>query len=255
MSSTTPKLVAITGASGGIGREVAKQLAAKGYRVGLIARRKEELEAAVKECGGTGTATYAVADVTVKAEIETAFKQISAAFDNQPIDVLLNNAGRGCWIKPSELTVADIDDMMKVNVHSVLNCVQAILPQMKERKEGHIVNVSSVLGRMCEGMPMRSAYNGAKHFLNGYTESLRGEIKAEFPNIVISTASPGPVATDFGNNANGGPDSRKVPNVQSTESCAAAIVDLIVKRKEECYTDPAYYERVMAVIGGYGKPE
>lgn len=253
-SSSSPKLVAITGASSGIGRELAKQLAAKGYRVGLIARRKDELEAAVKECGGAGTAAYAVADVTVKAEVEAAFKQISAAFQNQPIDVLINNAGRAVFVNPSDVQIAHFEDMMKVNVYSALNCIQVVLPEMKQRKAGHIINVSSVLGRICEFAPGVVAYNGAKHFLNGYTESLRAELKPQFPGIVVSTVSPGPVSTDFVRNSNG-PDIGAYPGSQSVESCAAAIVELVEKRKEEIYTNPEHYAQVVAVISGYGKPE
>ena len=253
-----PPLAVITGASGGIGRELAKQLSQKGYRVGLIARRQAELEAAVKECGGEGTAAFAVADVTDKDQCTKALATLATAFKNQPIDVLVNNAGRGLTHKPSEATVEQAEDMMKVNVHSVIHMTNAVLPTMKARKDDptaktQIVNVSSILGRIAENAPQRAFYSGAKHFLNAYSESLRAELKSDFPNITISTVSPGPISTDFGTNAGGGP-SKDIPGVQQTEDCVKAIVDLIVNRKEECYTDPSWYEKVMNVLSGYGKP-
>jgi short-subunit dehydrogenase len=256
---SAPKLVVITGASGGIGAELGRKLAAKGLRVGLIARRKDLLEEVQNQCGGAGTAAIAVADVTNKTAFENALKEITSAFENQPIDVLVNNAGRGCSIKPSEMTIADVEDMMQTNVYSVMHGVQLVLPGMKQRKTGQIVNVSSILGRLSEIAPLRCAYNGAKHFLNAYTEALRAELReeglspADKSGIVVSTVSPGPVATDFKLNAKDA-DATPPSFAQSTESCADAIVKLILNREEECYTDPAWYPRVVAALSAYGKP-
>lgn len=254
MSAVTPQLAVITGASSGIGRELALQLSKAGYKVGLIARRQEELEEVVKICGGEGTAAYAVADVTDQSQCAKAIETLTKSF-NQPIDVLVNNAGRGIYKKPSEGTVEQIEDMMKVNVYSVLYMTNIVLPTMQARKDAktQIVNISSMLGRVSEVAPPRAMYSGAKHFLNAYTEALRAELREQYPTITISTASPGPVATDFGTNADG-PDSRNYPGAQPVDECCKAIVDLIVNRKEECYTHPSLYDFVMKTIGSYGKP-
>jgi len=258
MSVTPPKFVVVTGASSGIGRELAKQLAKKGFRVGLIARRKEQLEAAQQECGGPTSASFAVADVTNKDAFANALKEVAAAFDNQPIDVLVNNAGgvvnRG--VKPSELSPANVESDMQTNFYSSLNGVQLVLPQMRQRKTGQIVQISSILGRISSIFPNISAYNGAKHFLNAYTEALREELASEGlspkdkSGIVISTVSPGPINTD--------PEKPAPPNFpyprQPVESCCEAIVKLILNRDEECYTDPAWYYKVVDTVGSFGKP-
>ena len=248
-------LVVITGASGGIGEQVALQLAAKGYRLGLIARRADELDRVAAQCGGSDVAVTAVADVTDRVAVERAFKEITAAA-GQPVDVLVNNAGRGNFKLPSELTDADIDDMMSVNVKSAIYCVAQVLPGMRARKSGQIVNISSFLGRVALYAPTRAAYSGAKHFLNAYTCALRGELAAVEggSGVVISTVSPGPVATEFGDNAGGGVSSKSIPNVQDVPSAAAVVVKVIAERIEEAYTAPELYGKVLAVYTAFGKP-
>ena len=108
------------------------------------------------------------------------------------IDVWVNNAGRGITRLPSELTDADIDDMMLANVKSALYGIQAVLPHFKQRGRGHVVNVSSMLGRMPLAT-FRSAYCGAKHFLNALTANLRDELGPTHPGIQFSLVSPGVV--------------------------------------------------------------
>ncbi len=139
---------------------------------------------------------------------------------------------------PSELTDADIDDMILVNVKSALYGMQAVLPYFKKRGEGHIINISSMLGRVPMA-PIRSAYSAAKHFLNSLTANMRDEIHATHPNIQISLVLPGVVATDFGANAkHGGADSRGFPGAQSAEEVARVIADVVADRRADVYTRP-----------------
>jgi NADP-dependent 3-hydroxy acid dehydrogenase YdfG len=236
------KIVVITGASGGIGAATAELLASRGARVVLVARNQEKLRAVAARCGSE--ALQVVADVTRRAEVKRVVETALARFGH--VDVWINNVGRGISRLPSELTDDDIDAMVRDNVKSALYGMQEILPHFKERGEGHVVNVSSMLGRM-PLVVFRSAYNGAKHFLNALTANFRTEVRAKHPGIQFSLVSPGVVATDFGLNAlHGGPDSRTLPGAQPVEEVAAAIADVIESRRGDVYTRPGARESVVA---------
>ena len=164
----------------------------------------------------------------------------------------MNNAGQGITRNPTELTDEDLDAAIRANVHSVLYGVQEVLPHFKQRGEGHVINVSSLLGRVPFAV-IRSAYSGAKHFMNALTAMLRAEVQATHPGIQISLVSPGVVRTDFGLHArHGGPDSRAFPDSQSAEEVAAVIATVIETRQPDVYTRPAksmiakYYAEVGA---------
>jgi len=184
------KVVVITGASGGIGAATATTIAAEGASVVLVARRETELRAVAARCGAN--AFPVVADATVRADVRRVAREAILRFGH--VDIWMNNVGRGITRPPSALTDEDIDDMMRVNIKSVLYGVQEILPHFKERKSGHIINVSSMLGRIPFAV-FRSAYNGAKHYLNAITANLREELRESFPGITVSLVSPGVVAT------------------------------------------------------------
>lgn len=128
--------------------------------------------------------------------------------------------------------------MITINVKSVLYGIQAVMPGFRERKRGHLIAVSSMLGRIPLA-PVRSAYSAAKAAVNSLMTSLRLEVKPDFPDIHISTVMPGVVATEFGANAkHGGPDSRALPNAQPVEEVAALIADLVERPQAEIYTRP-----------------
>lgn len=227
-------VVVITGASAGIGAELARQLGAQGRRVVLVARRERELNEVAAAAGGS--ALPVVADVTKRADMQRVVATALERFGQ--IDVWINNAGRGISRQVSELTDDDLDEMMLVNVKSVLYGVQSVLPHFKERKRGHIINISSMLGRVPLA-PFRSAYSASKHALNSLTANLRMELRAEYPQIHVSTVLPGVVATEFGLNArHGGVDSRKLPGGQSPEEVAAVIAGVIETPRADVYTLP-----------------
>jgi short-subunit dehydrogenase len=228
------KVVVITGASGGIGAAAATAVAKRGGSVVLVARRQPELEAVAAQCGENALAV--VADATVRADVTRVVTAALERFGH--VDVWVNNVGRGITRMPSLITDEDIDDMMRVNIKSVLYGVQEILPHFKERGSGQIINVSSMLGRMPMA-PFRSAYSGAKHFLNSFTFNLRQELSEAYPGIAISLVSPGVVATEFGANAShGGPDSRSLPNAQDVDQVGEVIAWTIETRKPDVYTFP-----------------
>lgn len=243
------KVVVITGASGGIGAAAAGALARRGASLVLAARREAHLRAVAERCGEN--ALPIVADVTHRENVRRVVRGALDRFGR--VDVWINNAGRGITRLPSALTDEDIDEVMHVDVKSVLYGVQEILPHFKERGTGHIINVSSMLGRI--PFPVyRSAYNGAKHFLNALTWNLRDELRESHPDIAVSLVSPGVVATDFGANAlGGGPDSRSLPNAQDVEEVGEVIAWVVETRRPDVYTARGSKARVTQYFGQIGE--
>ncbi len=227
------KTVVITGASGGIGAALAEELASRGgYRLALVARRAAELDAVVARCGDA--AFGIVADVTDRGAVQRIVSDVTAREGR--IDVWVNNVGRGIYRMPSQTTDADIDEMMLVNVKSALYGMQEVLPHFMDANAGHIINVSSLLGRS-PFSTFRAAYCGAKHFLNAITDTFRREVQATHPGIRVSLFSPGVVATDFGTNAtHGGPDSRSLPGAQDVTEVARVLADLIATPRDDIYS-------------------
>jgi len=234
------RVIVITGASAGIGAALAELLARRGASLVLVARRKDVLDDVVRHCGSS--AIGITADMTQRADVRRVAEEAVHHFGH--VDVWINNVGRGISRLPSELTDADIDSMMQVNVKSALYGMQEILPHFKSRNSGHIINVSSMLGRMPTFLP-RAAYSASKHFLNALTANFRTEIHGTHPGIQVSLVSPGVVATDFGLNAmHGGVDSRSIPGGQTSEQVAAVIAGVIESRKADVYTRPDGHEAV-----------
>lgn len=242
------KVVVITGTSAGIGAALARLLASRGMSLVLVARRKDLLESVAVECGGRALAV--VADVTERAEVRRVVDTALAHFEH--IDVWINNVGQGISRPPSELTDEDLDEVMRVNVKSALYGMQEVLPHFKVRNEGQVINVSSLLGRVPFAM-IRSAYCGAKHFLNALTATFRAEVQQTHPGIQFSLVSPGVVRTDFGLNArHGGADSRHLPDSQSAEEVAVVIGEVIESRKADVYTRKGAHDRIASYYAEVG---
>src|SRR6186713_2775038 len=197
------KVIVITGASAGIGAALAEQLGREGASLVLVARREDALKETASRSGAR--VLTVVADVTVRDDVRRVVHDAIKRFGH--IEVWVNNAGQGITRQPSELTDEDIDLMIRVNVKSVLYGIQEVLPHFKERGAGHVINLSSELGRIPYAVH-RSAYSGAKHFMNALTANFRDEVQLTHPGIQFSIVSPGIVRTEFGVRArHGGPDS------------------------------------------------
>jgi len=236
------KIVVITGASAGIGASTAELLSRQGMSLGLLARREDTLKSVAERCGPN--TLILKADAAKRDAIRDAVKQTISRFGR--IDVWINNVGQGISRPPSQLTDEDIDDMIRLNVKSALYGMQEVLPHFKERGDGHVINISSMLGRVPFAV-IRSAYCGAKHFLNALTATFREEVQQTHPGIQFSIVSPPVVRTDFGLNAlHGGPDSRTLPNSQSAEEVAAVIAQVIETRQPDVYTLSGAQDRVIA---------
>jgi NADP-dependent 3-hydroxy acid dehydrogenase YdfG len=242
------KIIVVTGASSGIGAASAVLLAERGHTIVLTARREQALREVAARCGGRGQAI--AADMSQRSEVR---RVVRAAIDAcGRIDVWINNVGRGITRPPSELTDDDIDAVMQVNVKSALYGMQEPLPHFKSRGEGHFINISSLLARIPYAT-LRSAYCGAKHFLNALTATFRDEVQASHPGIQFSLVSPGVVWTEFGANAmHGGPDSRRFPDGQSAEEVAEVIADVVASRAPDVYTRPGHRQRVVAYYSSTG---
>ncbi len=214
----------------------------------LVARRAAALNEVSVRCGPN--ALTVVGNVTRRADVKRAVDAALARFGH--IDVWVNNAGQGITRLPSQLTDDDLDEMMAVNLKSALYGMQETLPHFMERGTGHVINVSSMLGRIPFAV-FRSAYNAAKHALNALTLNFRAEVQEKRPGIQYSLVSPGVVRTEFGLNARyGGPDSRMLPGSQSAEEVAAVIAGVIDARRPDVYTLPGMAQRVAGFYGSLG---
>ncbi len=194
MTHTSSPVTLITGASSGIGAAAAKEFARHGYRVALAARRRERLEALAEEIRTAGGEALVVpTDVSDPEAVENMAQTTLEAWER--IDVLVNNAGFGRLRRLENLHPReDIEAQVRVNVLGVMWAARAVLPHMKARGSGHIVNVSSVAGWVA--IPGYSIYAATKFAVRGFTEALRREARPY--GVYVSGLYPGPVATEFG---------------------------------------------------------
>lgn len=243
------KVIVITGASAGIGAVLAIQLAARGDHLMLAARRAKELGQLARSCGRDSFAY--TTDVTRRQDVNRLRDEAMRTFEH--VDVWINNAGRGITRNVLDLSDDDVDEMMAVNVKSALYGIQAIVPHFMERGQGHLINISSILGRI-PFATFRSAYNASKSYLNALTANLRMDLRAEYPNIHVSLVMPGAVVTEFAANALHAPaGSGPMPGAQTAEEVAAAIIDLIDHPCAEIYTNPtAQLEQVKRYYSDVG---
>ena len=242
------KVIVIAGSSAGIGAALADTLARRGAKLVLVARRKGPLSDLVSRCGAGSIGL--VADMTDREDVKRVVDETIARHGR--IDVWINNVGQGITRHPSQLTDEDIDQVMQVNVKSALYGMQEVLPHFKSRNDGHIINISSMLGRIPFAV-IRAAYSGAKHFLNALTIAFRAEIQETHPGIQVSIVSPGVVRTDFGLNAiHGGPDSRLFPESQSAGEVAAVIAEVVALRTPDVYTRAGAQARIASYYAAIG---
>jgi NADP-dependent 3-hydroxy acid dehydrogenase YdfG len=186
------KIVAITGASSGIGRATARLLAEGGATVVLGARRASALAAVAEEIAASGgKATFRVTDVTRRADLEAL---VALATDSGgKLDVIVNNAGIGPISRFDALRVEDWDAMIDVNLRGTLYGIAAALPVFQRQGFGHVVNVVSTAGLKI--VPTMGVYGATKNAVRTISEALRQEAG---PHLRVTEVSPGMIATDFG---------------------------------------------------------
>ena len=179
----------ITGASTGFGREMAEQLLADGAKVVATARKPEQLSDLAAKY--PETALILPLDVTKDAAVQSAVEKTLATFGH--VDVLVNNAGYGTAGAVEEVTEAEFMPMYETNVFGLIRVTKALLPQFRERRSGHIVNLSSIGGLV--GLPGWGLYNSSKFAVEGLSEALFVELAPLGVKVLI--VEPGPFRTDF----------------------------------------------------------
>lgn len=180
----------VTGASSGLGAEMARQLGRSGWRVGLTARREAELEAvarSIREAGGT--AFVAPADIADPATLRAAIAAVAEALG--PVDLLVANAGVGISMVGRDFSAEAFDRMIGVNLSGVGHAIEAVLPGMLRKGAGQIVGISSLAG--FRGLPGSSGYSATKAALSALLEGLRADLARS--GIVVTTVHPGFVRT------------------------------------------------------------
>jgi short-subunit dehydrogenase len=229
----------ITGASDGIGAEMARQLAAgrgKNAALVLAARSQDKLEAVAAQCEALGAQTLVVpTDVSQEQQCRSLVDRAVSRF--RRIDTLINNAGISAQALFSDVKPADLhwyEELMKVNLWGSVWCTHAALQQLKASR-GRIVAVSSLAGLV--GVPGRTAYSASKFAMTGFFEALRAELKSS--GVSVTTAYPGVVATRIryrGLNARGvaaGSSGLKEEGAMSVEECARLILQGMAQRRRE----------------------
>ena len=200
MEITPDLVVLVTGASSGIGEALARGLAVRGARVALVARRGERLrEIAAQIARDGGTALPIECDVTDRVAFERAVEETISAFG--ALDVLVNNAGRGQNAYIEDTPDAQIEDIFALNVFSLWYGVTAALRHMRPRGRGHIINISSIAGKI--GYPGNAVYVAAKHATVGFTRALRAELAGS--GIVATVVVPAGTMTAWAESTTGGP--------------------------------------------------
>ena len=233
-ASFRENVVVITGASSGIGRELAFQLADQGAWLSLAARNAERLEAAAAQCRERGGKALVVpTDVSQQSQCRNLIERTVAEYHR--IDTLINNAGITMWARFEEIQdLSLLEWIIQVNYLGSLYCTYYALPYLKQTK-GRIVGVSSLTGKT--GVPTRSGYAASKHAMAGFFDSLRIELADD--GVSVTMIYPGFVATEARKRALG-PDGKPLgespvreSEIMTVETCARLIVQATARRKRE----------------------
>ncbi|CAA9347408.1 hypothetical protein AVDCRST_MAG94-2608 [uncultured Leptolyngbya sp.] len=190
MSTNNPKIILLTGASSGIGEATARHLAAQGHTLVIGARRVERLRVLADEIRAAGgTVEFRALDVTDMADVQAFADFAPQKFG--PVDVIINNAGVMPLSQLHELKIEEWNRMIDVNIRGVLHGIAATLPAMRERKSGHIINVSSIGAYGVS--PTASVYCATKFAVNAISEGLR----QENPDVRVTIIAPGVVESEL----------------------------------------------------------
>jgi short-subunit dehydrogenase len=232
--------ILVTGASSGIGAALAPQLAERGARVGIVARRADRLEEVLEQCRRhTAGSRMWSADLGDLERAEAVALEAWDAFGG--LDCLVNNAAIAKRVHTLDLTVEDVHQTMDVNFFSPIRMAMALLPRMQERGTGLIVNVSSMGGRL--GIVHEAAYCAAKFAMCGWSETARIDLAGS--GVEVKLVLPGPIDTEIWEQQPGElPGLYEGPFVSAAD-CAADIVTAIGKDGFEFYVPED-------VEGGYG---
>lgn len=231
------KVIWLTGASSGIGEALAYELADKGAKLILSARRKEELERVKSKCNEAARENICVLplDLSQPQTLEAVTQSAIKFFGH--VDVLINNGGISQRSLVQESTMDVYRRLMEVNFFGAVALTKNILPHFIERKQGHIAVLSSVAGKY--GAPYRAGYSASKHALHGFFDALRAEHFKD--NVSVTILCPGVINTPITMSAltGDGTPQNKMDEWQTkgkpVKWCAQKIVSAIERKKEEVY--------------------
>jgi short-subunit dehydrogenase len=231
------KVVLITGASSGIGRALALEWARRGARVGLTARRGEELLRLGEEIERAGGEALAMpADVRDPEALKEVAERVRARWGR--VDVLVANAGMSSTTAGTKLNAGEVGDVISVNVLGVVNSVAAVLPAMLEGGSGHLVAISSLASY--RGMPKSGAYSASKAAVSTFFESLRVDLRKS--NVAVTTIHPGFIRTPMT-----AARKKKLPFLLEPEDAACRIIRA-VERRARTYAFPWQLASLVRVI-------
>ena len=222
MNSFQDRVVLITGASSGIGRGLAIEIARRGARVGLVARRSDVVDEVVREIEAAGGQALGVpADVQSKDSIRAAADKLRAGLG--PIDILIANAGIGPTRDAADFNADEVSEVMNVNVIGASNSVAAVIPEMVASGSGQLVAISSLAAY--RGLPRSAAYCASKAAVSAFFESLRLDLEPR--GIDVTIIHPGFIKTPLttGRNAN-------MPYLMELDDAVGKIVRAIEKRRK-----------------------
>ena len=196
MKNLEGKIVVVTGAGSGIGRALALQLAAQGAQLALCDVNDTNLQKTVDIAAAHGVKVYsATVDVSKRDAVQTFADNVARALGNA--SVIINNAGVALSQNVEAMNRQDFEWVLNINFWGVVNGCEAFLPQLRQQKDAHIVNISSIFGII--GVPSQSAYNASKFAVKGFTEALRQELTGS--NIHVTCVHPGGIKTNIARNA------------------------------------------------------
>jgi short-subunit dehydrogenase len=214
------KVVLITGASSGIGKQTAIEFAKLGSSIILVARRKNKLEQVENELKQFNVTTLVCAcDISKKDQVENMSKIVLEKFNS--VDILVNNAGFAIYGSVSDLSIDEIESQMETNYFGMIYCTKFLLPSMLKKKSGHIVNVASVAASF--GLPGIASYCASKFAMLGFSEGLKHELSGT--GVGITVVSPIMVKTEFFDH----PSFEKMPKYSPTSLNSKTVAKAIVK--------------------------
>ncbi|MFS1513999.1 SDR family NAD(P)-dependent oxidoreductase [Chengkuizengella sp. SCS-71B] len=222
------KVIVITGASSGIGSEMAIHLSSHGAILILLARSMDRLKKVSKQLQNQHD-LYKV-DISSRDQVDEVISSVIKKYGK--IDIFINNAGYAIFKDFMNLSIDEIEEMMRTNYLGTVYCCKAVIPSMLERQSGHIINVASLAGKV--GSAKSSAYAASKHAVLGFTNSLRQELFDT--NIIVSTLNCGPIYTRMLETADVSGDYKKnLPSwiILKPRAVTKAIIDIIVNKRLE----------------------
>ena len=239
----TQKVALVTGASSGIGKAIAKQLIEDGLVVYVAARRVEKMQ----DLESLGAVVLKM-DITQEEDVRNVVETIGK--NHNGVDVLINNAGYGMYGAMEDVTIEDARRQFEVNLFGLANLTKSVLPGMRAKKSGKIINISSMGGKIYT--PLGAWYHATKHALEGWSDCLRLELSPF--NIDVVIVEPGVIKTEFG-------DVMLAPMMErSGNSAYGEIAHKLEQRMKESYeqgfaSDPEVIAKVVSQAVKAKKPK